>query len=66
MSSTAPTSAFDASGPSRINLGRVKSVAQTKKDAQRVNQYSDVGRNSPTQSDRTNEITGRRLSARWQ
>ena len=31
-----------------------------------VNQYSDVGRNCPTQADRTNVITGKRITARHQ
>jgi hypothetical protein len=31
-----------------------------------VNQYSDVGRNNPSQADTTNKITGRRLAARHQ
>lgn len=32
----------------------------------RQNKYSDVGRNNPHHIDRTNQITGRRLAARFQ
>jgi hypothetical protein len=31
-----------------------------------INQYSDVGRNNPADRDRTNTITGKRITARHQ
>lgn len=62
--SAAGHNAFNCGGPSSIDLGRVKSEAQLKKDANRINSYSDAARN--TNSDKTNAILGRRNSARSQ
>lgn len=61
------TSPFDTSGPSQINLGRNKSIHQIKKDAHRVNKYSDDARNFGQQaSDKTAALVGRRNTARSQ
>lgn len=62
MSST--LSAFNWRGPSMLDLGRIKTEAQIKKAATRVNRYSDVARS--TNSDKTKIIQGRRNSARSQ
>ena len=62
--STELSNPFSYQGPSTIDLGRVRSAAQLKKDANRVNQHSDSARN--TNSDKTNSIVGRRNSARSQ
>lgn len=47
-------------------FGRMKTERQMLLDATRVNQYSDVGRNNPADRDRTNVITGKRITARHQ
>jgi len=61
------SSPFDTSGPSQINLGRNKSLHQIKKDAQRVNKYSDNARNfGEAASDKTAALIGRRNSSRSQ
>lgn len=64
MSGTELSNPFDYRGPSTLDLGRVKSEAQIKKDATRVNSYSDAARN--TNADSTNRIVGRRNEARSQ
>ena len=48
------------------SMGRIKSDRQRLLDANRQNSYSDLGRNSPAQADKTNAITGRRNAARSQ
>ncbi len=61
------SSPFDTSGPSQINLGRNKSIHQIKKDAHRVNKYSDNARNfGEAASDKTARIMGKANSARSQ
>jgi hypothetical protein len=55
--------------PSQIldNFGRNKSIHQIKKDAQRVNKYSDNARNfGEAASDKTAALIGRRNSSRSQ
>lgn len=64
MSASELSSPFNSQGPSTLDLGRVKSASQLKKDATRINSYSDTARN--TNSDKTNAIVGRRNSARSQ
>ena len=61
------SSPFDTSGPSQINVGRNKSIQQIKKDAQRVNKYSDDARNfGQAASDKTAALVGRRNTSRSQ
>lgn len=64
MSATELSNPFNYRGPSTLDLGCVRSAAQLKKDANRVNSYSDTARN--TNSDKTNAIVGRRNNARSQ
>ena len=45
----------------RVELKQARTVEILK-----INPYSDVGRNCPSQADRTNKITGKRITARHQ
>jgi hypothetical protein len=44
--------------------GRMKTERQMLLDATRVNQYSDVGRNCPSDRDRINSTSGKHISTR--
>ena len=62
----AQQSAISFETPEERTERRLKVKAAKTSQVLVVNQYSDVGRNCPTQADRTNVITGKRITARHQ
>lgn len=58
------SNAFNWRGPSKLDLGRIKSDHQRQQDATRVNGYSDTARS--TTGDKTKAIVGKPNWARSQ
>ena len=57
LSNAKGTNAFTSGGSSILSsFGRIKTIEQIKKDAQRVNSHSDVARSTPDAGIRADQI----------